>query len=279
MRDLRYRSVELGKEMQSDLLCRLGFGGKRIFWWNKANNFGDRLTRELLAAYGIRSVHTGPEKAEFVGIGSLLHLLPRNSSATILGSGCIDDRLLELEGIETPFVRGELTKKALRLPHSTETGDLGLLASKLIRSSEQRPRKVGLIPHYVDKTHPLIVESKDYFGQQLSVIDVAQSATSVARQIIQCTSVVSSSLHGMIFADALGVPAAWISLSDKIIGGEFKFLDYLSSINFERPRIRPKNISDVRTAIERCSSPSKQTLEMKKRSLEYHLLAAIKSPA
>jgi hypothetical protein len=45
--------------------------------------------------------------------------------------------------------------------------------------------------------------------------------------------VLSSSLHGLIAADALGVPNAWIGLSDALRGGDFKFRDYYGVFGIE----------------------------------------------
>ena len=42
--------------------------------------------------------------------------------------------------------------------------------------------------------------------------------------------ILSSSLHGLILSDAYGIPNLWISVSNNIIGGDFKFLDYFSGV-------------------------------------------------
>jgi hypothetical protein len=52
-----------------------------------------------------------------------------------------------------------------------------------------------------------------------------------------CESVASSSLHGLIFAEALQVPNVWIELSDKVLGGGFKFRDWFSVV--EMPQLEP----------------------------------------
>jgi hypothetical protein len=40
--------------------------------------------------------------------------------------------------------------------------------------------------------------------------------------------VISSSLHGLIVADSLGIPNVWLRLSPDVLGGDYKFKDYYS---------------------------------------------------
>ncbi len=52
----------------------------------------------------------------------------------------------------------------------------------------------------------------------------------VAREIASCEAVLSSSLHGLVFSDALGVPNAHIKIGDGLVGGLFKFQDHDSAV-------------------------------------------------
>jgi pyruvyltransferase len=45
-----------------------------------------------------------------------------------------------------------------------------------------------------------------------------------------CEQVVSSSLHGCIFAHALAIPTLLIVLGNWITGGNFKYIDYMHSV-------------------------------------------------
>jgi hypothetical protein len=63
------------------------------------------------------------------------------------------------------------------------------------------------------------------------VIDIKSSLFGIMDQIVKCEFVLSSSLHGMIFADSYDIPNGHIILSNKVIGGTHKFRDYLQSVN------------------------------------------------
>jgi Polysaccharide pyruvyl transferase len=53
-----------------------------------------------------------------------------------------------------------------------------------------------------------------------------------------CETIVSSSLHGVIFAHSLSIPALPIQVTTKLFGGEFKFIDYYHGINLTSFRSR-----------------------------------------
>ena len=51
--------------------------------------------------------------------------------------------------------------------------------------------------------------------------------------MLEVENVISSSLHGLIIADAYGIPNARVNISNKLIGGDFKFKDYCMSVGRE----------------------------------------------
>lgn len=105
--------------------------------------------------------------------------------------------------------------------------DAGLLAPLLIN---KQPKKysLGIIPHYVDKKHPIISKIQNTVKNSV-VIDVFAPVFDCLKLIAQCETVLSSSLHGCIISDAFGIPHKWFECSDKVIGSGFKFHDYYSS--------------------------------------------------
>lgn len=54
-------------------------------------------------------------------------------------------------------------------------------------------------------------------------------------ELCSCDCVISSSLHGLIIAEAYGIPTLWVKFSDEINGDDFKFYDYYASIGLSVP--------------------------------------------
>ena len=101
-------------------------------------------------------------------------------------------------------------------------------------------QKVGLIPHYVDKENGIVKQLAK--NQEIHVIDILLSPNKFGKMSVEnewkkwidelcsCDCVISSSLHGLIIAEAYGIPTLWVKFSDEINGDDFKFYDYYASI-------------------------------------------------
>ena len=69
----------------------------------------------------------------------------------------------------------------------------------------------------------------------MEVIDMGSSdVEAVIRQVLACDRIAATSLHGLVLADAYGIPSAWIA-SESPNGLEFKFYDYFLSVDKVRP--------------------------------------------
>jgi hypothetical protein len=113
-------------------------------------------------------------------------------------------------------------------------GDPGLLADELIKPQEKK-YNLGIVPHWTDRTlekNPLFTQFKP------KIIRVSDDPIKVIEEIAQCRKIVSSSLHGIILADALNIPRRF-EVAPRILshphqeGGLFKFHDYASSIGMK----------------------------------------------
>ena len=110
--------------------------------------------------------------------------------------------------------------------------DPGLLACEFLHVSVDKEHKIGFIPHFRELDMPVVKEIIDR-NPGLFFIDITQPYQKVFREIRSCETILSSSLHGLVLSDSLGVPIMHIVLSDRIKGSGFKFRDYYSAFGLE----------------------------------------------
>jgi hypothetical protein len=89
---------------------------------------------------------------------------------------------------------------------------------------------VGLIPHYIDASLPIVQQAARLEGWTVIDINQADTPEKFVRELLACDLILSSSLHGIVVADSYGVPAHHVVLSNKVCGGGFKFRDYYASV-------------------------------------------------
>ncbi len=228
--------------------------GRRIgaYWYRGTKNFGDLLTRDLLRAVGVVPVHQPMASADLVGIGSVLQSMPEAYSGIIAGSGLIRPLAKRFPNATILGVRGRYTRDFLGLDHHTFLGDPGLISDSLITRRNPTRYRLGVIPHYADKSDPRLQAWRRTFGADALFIDVARDPRKVLLDITSCAGVVSSSLHGLICADSLGVANKWMFLSEKVVGKGFKFHDYWSSLDIERMPLIPSGSETLTEVVAPC---------------------------
>jgi len=185
------------------------------------HNFGDQLGPILLRHYGIKVEWAKPAQAEIITVGSILSKIPNGWRGIVLGTGFIRRGMTkDLSRAQVLAVRGVLTRRACNLPPSVPLGDLGILVSDLPR--DIAPRVPALvIPHYVD--HDLAARHP-----RAALVPITSDPAAILGAIAAADLVISSSLHALIAADALGVPHI-VEPHPLVIGGMFKFRDYASA--------------------------------------------------
>jgi pyruvyltransferase len=198
---------------------------RKLYWWQGKNNqnFGDALAPKLLKYFtGNKVVFSNAEESEIALIGSIAEHLPESYSGTIAGIGMINNKTFkDFSKANVLALRGSLTLERTNIKNNILLADPGLIAIDLIDTFIKKEYKVGVIAHYVDKD--LIARDDEL------VINVFDPIEKVLHDIASCESIISSSLHGIIVADSLGIPRMWKE-NKKIIGNGFKFYDYASSI-------------------------------------------------
>jgi len=229
----------------------------RLHWSRSKPNFGDALAPLVVAAVADRPVRWAPiGGADLVAVGSLLGRLRQRwwqRRVHVWGSGYLAAPIA-LPSARTRHVihavRGPRSAAALGLlPAAMVQGDPGLLADRLITdralierlisdgliTGPPRPARrcaVLVIPHYRDREHALLPRLAAVPGVEIA--DVFAPPLDLLAQIRCADCVLSSAMHGLIAADALGVPNAWVTLGDRLRGGHFKFHDYYGALGLTR---------------------------------------------
>lgn len=127
------------------------------------------------------------------------------------------------------LVRGRYTRALLGLDKSIPIGDPGLLSDRLIEKTEKK-YLLGVLPHISNNGHPVLKYFVEKHSADVLLIGADRQPMEVLEDIASCNYIISSSLHGLICAESLGVPNAWFYLDVIAGGGAFKFHDYSSAI-------------------------------------------------
>jgi len=154
---------------------------------------------------------------------TLYNTFGRSDNLAVWGSGMISDQKLYLPKLKILALRGPLTAKYMGYTDSCAFGDPGILAPYLL-APQPNSGTIGIVPHYSEKFH----DSIEYFRSdpKYQIIDVEAPWKNILAHISSCEMILSSSLHGVIVADAYGIPNQRITLSNNVLGGDFKFIDY-----------------------------------------------------
>lgn len=213
-------------------------------FWIGSSNFGDAVNKDLYRAITGREPVYSESSPKIVAIGSLGHAI--NPNDIVWGTGCMSEDL-PIKADSTTRVlatRGPLTDELLRRNGASPSGihgDPALLLPRFFPMNEEKKYKLGVIPHYADYEEV----SKMDLGH---IINLFEPPIEVIRSICQCEKVISSSLHGIVVAEAYGVPAEWRMFSDNVAGNGFKFRDYYLGTgreNGDSPPIIDKRLLEV----------------------------------
>lgn len=200
-----------------------------LAWFNKQPNFGDEISPLVIrATTGMTPRWVSPDyEGKIISTGSVLSYAREND--LIVGAGLIRPERRSLpKGARVLAVRGPLTAELLGLPlDDLVLGDPGILAARSLGISRAADRAgICLIPHYVDLDATREILHRATPTGAIKLVDVRHGPRSVIEVVARSEVCISSSLHGLIVAESLGVPAIWTRVSEDITGGSFKFDDY-----------------------------------------------------
>lgn len=229
----------------------------RAYWASKVINFGDwigpHLIRQISGRRPLRENRSGGEGNIAYTVGSILGWITRNNG-DVWGSGLIRP-LTEAEvasrknlrNVTIHAVRGRLTRQ-----HLIETlgwdvpavyGDPALLLPRYYRPSGPKTDNIAFTPHgvhrkYFDGSVPSFVRN----------VHVRRDFRDVSDAIAGSRAVVSTSLHGLITAQAYGIPWIWLNIENHALWGEdFKFNDFFSTLDTDVLPVRKISVEEIST--------------------------------
>lgn len=190
----------------------------RAYWYRGEGglNLGDALNPILFRRLAGRTLEWAPPpEADLFGIGSNMEMIPLAFRGTILGTGISrPDTRRDFSKANVLAVRGNLTAACCHVDPPL-LADPGLLGIDLLDCWPEKDINHAFVPHFADFRHVR--------GYR---IDILGGPEHVIREIARCRQITSSSLHGLVIADTLGIPSRWNPYRSTIA---VKFEDYVSA--------------------------------------------------
>lgn len=187
-------------------------------------NFGDELARVvvelILAKRGATLLDEVASANKLLTIGSALH---RAADGTVIWGTGLHGASLDHDhaytSLDVRAVRGPLTAKFLRqrgIDVPAVYGDPAFLLPH-IDCGRYRPTgkyPVGIVPNLYDMRFVEQTRVAEKFPE-LRIIDPRRAWNTVVADIMDHAFIIASSLHGLVIADAYGIPSRYVRLTEK----------------------------------------------------------------
>lgn len=223
-------------------------------------NYGDALGYWIPILLGIQEGRILPKRKTFECqyrkginlqmVGSTLGDM--DSRSIVCGAGAIEqhqqfsEKPLKVLSVRGPLTRDLLLRQGIECPPIY--GDPAMLLPLFYQPAQRNIKyQLGVIPHYVDKETTGVKQLLQHPSAHLLDILLPPNGLtklSITRywkqwidELCSCAVVVSSSLHGLILAEAYGIPTVWAEFSHEVNGNGFKFRDYYASIGITPPQL------------------------------------------
>lgn len=212
-----------------------------LYWWRGKDNknWGDKINPWIISRLSGKDVVHVHDIINFrfikvySCIGSIVEHLGYKGvhiwgSGIISGTSALKIRPQKIHAVRGPATRDRLISEGFDCPEVF--GDPALLLPRLYMPEVEQTVELGIIPHFVDKDKDNDNVKRLMKEKNSMVIDIYGGETELIDNVCRCKRIVSSSLHGLIVADAYEIPSKWVKFSDKVYGNDFKFSDYYRSI-------------------------------------------------
>lgn len=202
--------------------------------YTKIRNCGDAINPDIIAALSKSSPYLGQsDKPHILGIGSIFS--SANINSFVWGSGVHrpTDNIPLFDPSKVRALRGKLSlqvlKKAGNEIADIPLGDPGCLIRMAFGASlnKECTGKVAVVPHHGSINLKFFRKLRIMDG--IEFVDMMDTSLKPLLQIASAKVVLSQSLHGLVFAQALNKPFLWITrrFDEQWL---FKFLDWSSTL-------------------------------------------------
>jgi pyruvyltransferase len=241
--------------------------GKPRRW--KAGNAGDLFNVDLVAwKYpGVRPVIVRDHGSKILFVGSIARLVGAGDVVNGIGAkaatmtpAAVD---VQIRGLRGPLSLATFKTAGYDVSTVEFLGDPGLAIGRVHPELHEVVPEVGrtiVIPHYRHRN--------EFGASKIPIVQIDAKPVSIGREIARSEHVYTSSLHGLIWAHALGRPATLIAPPAE--EPAFKYEDYLLSIGHslgspptldEALRIRkPDSPIDVAEVVSSITMPALEEL-------------------
>lgn len=208
-----------------------------LYYWSARplgfTNFGDELSEKIVSriiGYPVTTTtsrwygrDTGKKK--FLALGSVLVIAEEGD--IVWGTGvkealdATNASRYRFKTVDVRAVRGPLTRAfllAMGIPCPEIYGDPALLIPQLFpefKRKQNPTRAYSIVVHYGDEK---------YFKKMKNTISVKEDWRIVIEKILDSEFIISTTLHGIVVAEAFGIPARYLRVNEK--EKLFKFQDY-----------------------------------------------------
>ena len=216
----------------------------QLHYCSGIQNFGDELSPYLLEKITGRKVVSARSSNGLYAVGSLLTWDVLHSGCVVWGSGTLQHDAMRM--LPRPFplkrsiptlmrrisetkqpladiraVRGILTRDAIiraggKAPEIY--GDPAILLPRYYAPSPDKQYDAGIILHHTQEEQNVVKQLQNFGVRLISIRRIgSEQIERFVDEVCSCRKIFSASLHGLIVAQAYGIPAQWIQIKDKSI--------------------------------------------------------------
>lgn len=202
--------------------------------WCISNNFGDALNPWLIKKITGEYPLYAPQDSyfeKFIVSGSILNWADKDT--IVWGAGVANSTDLVNPDATILAVRGKLSQSITHVNRTKSTpnvyGDPALLLPRFYEPKTTKKYALGIIPHYINQAE--VINSNLMKNNNIKFINVFSGIEDFIDDVASCNAILSSSLHGLIVADAYGISSKWFEGANRLGGDGTKFKDYFLSVN------------------------------------------------